>query len=103
GEKRMKEEWKTIERYNGKYLISNLGRCVSTIGKVNREMQTNFGFRLPSVYLNNGLTSAWVPVCYLVAEAFVDNPNGYVCVRFKNGDKRISRYTNLEWTESENV
>ena len=89
------EVWREVEGFNGKYLISNYG---STVGGRKRELLIQYGRKLPSVYLS-GMSSGWYPVCQLVAKAFIDNPNNYKYVGFKNGDKRMSRVTNLEWIE----
>lgn len=93
----MKEEWKSIEGYGGMYLISNYGRCHSLKGGRRKELFTNYAFKLPSVSLSLNGNSKWIPVCLLVANAFLDNPEKKSKVRFINGDKRIARVNNLEW------
>ncbi len=95
----MKEEWKKIDGYNGLYSVSNYGGVLNN--KTGRVLAINYGCRRPSVGLSVNGTQKWVPVCLLVARAFVDNPSNYYHVRFIDGDKMHHRADNLEWVYAE--
>ncbi len=96
----MKEEiWKDVIGYEGKYLVSDMGRMSN--GKY--IMKNTI-----SIYSRIGLYSN--RKCYLalihrvVAEAFIPNPNNYPCVNHINGIKQDNRVQNLEWcTYSHNL
>lgn len=88
------EEWKVIEKSNGKYEISNFGRCRNIKkGTILKE--------------NNSSTSARYNICgkmefvkKLVATAFIENK--YNCDKIRNIDGNINNNhaDNLEWVVS---
>lgn len=99
----MKEIWKDIDGYNGRYQISSLGRvksikprgkdedvimsiCINPIG---------YGF----VNLFDGEKRKVFLVHRLVATAFIPNPNGLKIVNHKNEVKTDNRVENLEWCD----
>ena len=82
------EYWKDIEGADGKYQVSNLGR----VRKVKYLKPYNIdGY--PIVCLD-GRAKA---VHRLVAETFLDNPEGKEFVNHKDGDRTNARQDNLEW------
>ena len=95
----IKEEFRHIKTYRGRYSVSNYGAVINN--KTHRVLTTDFGRKLPSVCLSADGVSTWIPVCLLVAREFVDNPNNYFHVRFIDGDRMHHRADNLEWVESE--
>lgn len=94
------EKWVVIEGYE-RYEISTYGRIKSYC-----KLETRF--ITPYSYKENNLL-VWLTrdhckpkselLCYLVAKAFVPNPNNYKHVRFLDGDKNNCRADNLEWVK----
>lgn len=96
----MKEIWKDIKGFEGKYQVSNLGNVLSL----------NYGNRGYSRLLvpkcNNkgrlwvelrGGPRKYVLVHTLVAEAFIPNPNGYTQINHKDENPKNNDVRNLEW------
>jgi hypothetical protein len=111
----MKEIWKPIKGYEGRYEVSNLGRVKSldrksknkatpemiVKGRLIKDCNTN-GYRTLRLSLRN------VPKMFyvhrLVCSAFVENPNNKKTVNHIDGDKTNNHYSNLEWTSlAENI
>ena len=96
----LKEVWKDIKGYEGKYQISNLGR-VKSLGnlqtKKEKLLKTNIrnGYYTAYLYKNNEKKSL---LCHrLVAEAFIPNPDNLPQVNHKDENKLNNRVDNLEW------
>lgn len=101
----MKEEWRSVAGYEGKYIISNYGN-LKRIHKY-----TPASNKKPSVdqdgylrtKLHNGRLTKYSGIHKLVAEAFIPNPDDKPQVNHKDGNKRNNNVNNLEWvTSSEN-
>lgn len=114
--------WKPIKGYEGLYEVSNIGkvkslerrvtakdgRVLPVFEKILRQTKTKATERHPiqrcTVELWNGNKRKRIMVHRLVAEAFVDNPEGKPQVNHKDGDPSNNNVTNLEWaTNGENV
>ncbi len=106
------EEWKDVPGYEGLYKISSLGRVFSVRRRnVNGRGYTGGYCLKPRTYRNGykftGLSKNGevknVTIHRLVAESFVDNPEGKLEVNHIDGDKENNAASNLEWcTRSEN-
>ena len=107
------EIWKPIEKYEGRYEISNLGRVRSLDRFVNHDNKGFKSFRKGKIissgktrdgYLFVGLSKAGKRKQYfvhsLVAQAFIPNPNNYPQVNHKDEDKTNNKVSNLEWCTS---
>ena len=98
----MKEQWKDIKGYEGKYQISNLGRVKSLdyhrSGKEKEIIPVlkKTGYYQVNLYLNGRYKTKRIH--RLVAEAFVDNENNCSIVNHIDGDKTNNCASNLEWT-----
>lgn len=92
----MKEEWRDIKGYNGKYQVSNTGK-VRTNNFFNKGLQVELNQinnrEFKYVALNNKPNF----VHRLVAEAFIPNPKGLPEVRHKDENKSNNCVDNLEW------
>ena len=109
----MEEIWKDIEGYEGRYQVSNLGRVRSVPrewDQFNRHgtlshYRTEGSIIKPLFlkgYITVGLRSdpshfKRIPVHRLVAQAFIQNPDGLPQVNHKDEDKTNNRADNLEW------
>lgn len=98
----MAREWRTVSRYP-QYEVSNDGE-IRHIGRGLRK-QSIFanGYKYISLWIAEIGKCKVVPVHRLVAEAFIDNPQGKRCINHKDGNKQNNCVDNLEWcTYSEN-
>jgi len=96
----MEEIWKDVVGYEGRYKVSNLGNVKSVIfsarGKENLlSLLKGKDYLLVRLYKDG--KGSMQRVHRLVAEAFIENPNGYPVVNHKNWDKHDNRAENLEW------
>ena len=101
------ENWVDINGYEGKYQVSDMGNVRSTNqgqhhDKVLTERLGTHGYNRAS--LSSGGIVREYRVHRLVAQAFIDNPDGKENINHINGIRNDNRVSNIEWcTKSENA
>ena len=93
----MKEIWKDIKGYEGRYQVSNWGRVKSLKRKGNPHDRILAAKKQNRGYVAVNLGKQTVSVHRLVANAFVPNPNGYPAVNHIDENKHNNTAENLEW------
>lgn len=96
----MVELWRDVNGYEGKYMVSNLGRVKAInykrrgIEKVLSPVPNTYGYYQVYLY-NNGKRKTYT-VHRLVAEAFIPNPGDLPSINHKSS-KTDNSVDNLEW------
>ena len=98
------EEWRAIDGYDGKYLVSNQGRIKSlkhTVAKLLTAFRNNKGYYRVCLYQNG--QSKYLLVSRLVATAFCENddPENRNTVDHIDGNKKNNCASNLYWCSLE--
>lgn len=107
----MKELWKPIKGYEERYLISSCGRVKRIARTIPSNFYNCFDRKLPEMILKprktkngyliislfNGIFQKNYFIHRLVAEAFINKPEGKNYIDHLDGDKLNNYYKNLEW------
>lgn len=110
----LKEEWRDIEGYEGKYQVSNLGRVKSldryrkykdsvpnslalVKGKMLKGKIDKDGYIEYALCTGKHKQLKYYRAHRLVAQAFIPNPNNYPIINHKDENKSNNRVDNLEW------
>lgn len=95
----MKEVWKDIKGFEGRYMVSNLGDVYSLIydkklkPKIDKDGYLEFG-------LVDSNKKRHFKRCHrLVAESFIPNPNNYPIINHIDENKSNNIVSNLEWCD----
>lgn len=110
----IKEIWKDISGFEGKYQISNLGRVKSlsrfrvygkTASGITKEIilklstpKSQYGYAVLSFWVNARVKT--FKVHRLVAEAFIPNPENKPQVNHIDSNRSNNHVSNLEWVTS---
>ena len=93
----MKENWKEIKGFNGKYYISINGEIYSVPAKrILKTRVSNKGYELVCLKSPDGKRKQYT-VHRLVALTFVSNPENFPLVNHKDENKFNNKAENLEW------
>lgn len=91
----MQEVWKDVKGYEGLYKISNFGKVKSIANNKYLKVNTTGEYAYVGLYKNKRKINK--KIHRLVAENFIDNPNGYLYVNHKDENKWNNSVNNLEW------
>lgn len=100
----MAENWKDINGYENSYQVSDLGnvRSVNRVcngrhlnGKLMKPVMDEDGYL--KVHLSKNGKATYYFVHRIVAENFIENPNGLKEINHKDENKTNNRVDNLEW------
>ena len=104
----MKEEWKDIKEYEGKYQISNYGN-IKRLAYVDQRKTQTYSYKemLIKPQINNSgylRVALWKDgknkkhfIHRLVAEHFIENPKKLPEVNHDDGNKQNNHVSNIEW------
>ena len=97
----MEEIWKPIDRFDGEYEVSNLGRVRSMkkyggmTGRIMSQTIQRKGYYAVCFSIDNKRVCC--KVHRLVIEAFIPNPDNLPCINHIDGNKLNNQASNLEW------
>ena len=97
-----KEEFRPIDGYNDTYMVSNTGKVLSIRRNKILKPQVNTRWQYQQVMLWKNCHAKLHYIHRLVAQAFVDNPDNYHYVKFKDGDLNNLNADNLYWAKQIN-
>ena len=104
-------QWREVKGYEGLYLVTDTGKVFSTSKNVTNgrgEYIRNGRFLSPSLRGKDGIMYQFVKlskngqtkshsVHRIVAEAFIENPNGFNVINHKDRNTLNNNCDNLEW------
>lgn len=99
------EIWRDIPCTEGRFQISNTGKIKNKkTGKERKPYINENGYCIVGIYNKNKKHTTQHRVHRMVAEMFLENPDGKRTVNHKDGNKQNNCVWNLEWaTHQENI
>ena len=91
----MDEKWKRVDRYGGKYMVSNTGKIKHIDGKKINNYLKKDGI---CVYLTHSGEHDYHYLHKLIAKYFIENPNNYKITEHIDGNKTNNCAGNLRWS-----
>lgn len=95
------EKWKDIEGFEGKYMVSNLGRIKALdyrrTGKEKILLQITDKLGYKSIQLWKNANRKKYKIHRLVANTFLPNPNNFPIINHKDKNPSNNSVENLEW------
>lgn len=101
----MKEVWKDIKGFEGRYQVSNLGRVKSlcyhngTSERILRQRNNLSGNPIVNLYKKGSDKGTLKTVHRLVAEQFIPNENNFPMINHKDENPKNNNVRNLEWCD----
>lgn len=100
----MVEQFKDVQGFNGKYLVSNLGNVKSLLRDIILKPDTQNKMGYKRVTLSKSGNTLKYSIHRLVAESFIPNPGNKPNVNHIDNNPSNNHVDNLEWcTHSENM
>lgn len=100
----IKEEWKSIEGFKMRYLISNYGRLLyasQTHGYSFMSLcNDKDGYKIVGIVNSKGIKKM-KRIHQLVALSFLKNPNNYPIVHHLDNNRQNNFYLNLKWCSNQ--
>lgn len=99
----MKEIWKPVKGFEGYYEVSNKGRVLRILKDGTTSLRLGNldkkGFVRVTLSVDDLNKKKWCFMQRIVAQHFLENPEGLPLVIHKDGDKTNNRVSNLKWVE----
>lgn len=90
---------KQIQGYDGLYFVDETGTIYGQKGKPLKPYDNGYGYLIVDLYGKDG-TRKHKKVHRLVAETFLENPNGFFEINHIDENKHNNQLCNLEWCTS---
>lgn len=103
----MKEIWKDIPNYEGRYQVSNIGNVRSLNYNHTKKCKLltpridSDGYKQVALYIGGTTKQKWFRVHRLVASVFIPNPDNLPFVNHKDENPSNNHVDNLEWCNNQ--
>jgi|GEM_PF-489785 putative HNH endonuclease len=98
----MKEIWRDIPNYEGRYKVSNHGQILCISKRHSGRFIVNHYRKDGTIYikLHKNKSCETIDLAKLVATTFLGNPNGYLFVNHKDNNVKNCNVSNLFWSKT---